>query len=154
MFLAFSPFYFQVFGASLLSLFWILFQVDCYFLFIYLVLWVSTLFFHLCYISLSFNFSFELAPLEVSFLQALGLYSFFLLVLPLEGKAGWMVCADFLLGVTSACVLVWGDQADQTGNYRNNGTYTHTSTHSYNQNILKKRVQEIAFVNKRNNKWY
>ena len=31
LFLAFSPFYFQVFGTSLLSLFWIPFQVDCLF---------------------------------------------------------------------------------------------------------------------------
>jgi len=57
-----------------------------------------------------------------------------------------VVCVDFLLGVTCACVLVGGDQADQAGNYRNNGTYTH----SYNQSILKKRVQEIHLVNKGN----
>ena len=36
--------------------------------------------------------------------------------------------------MTCAGVLVRGDH---TGNYRNNGTYTHTSTHSYNQSILK-----------------
>ena len=47
--------------------------------------------------------------------------------LPLEGKVGGVVCVDFLLGVTCTCVAVGGDQA---GNYRNNGTYTHTSTHT------------------------
>ena len=41
-----------------------------------------------------------------------------------------MVCADFLLGVPCAFVLVGGDQADEGGNYRNNGTYTHTSIHT------------------------
>ena len=61
-----------------------------------------------------------------------------------------MVCVDFLLGVACACILVGGDQADQAGNYRNNGTYTYTHTHSYNQSILKKRVQEIDLVNKGN----
>ena len=36
-----------------------------------------------------------------------------------------MVCVDFLLGMTCACVLVGGNQAD---NYRNTGTYTYTHT--------------------------
>ena len=35
------------FWQSLLSLPWILFQIICYFLFIYLILWVSTFFLHL-----------------------------------------------------------------------------------------------------------
>ena len=48
----------------------------------------------------------------------------------LEGKIGWVVYADFLLGVTCACVLVEGDQVDQAGNYRNSGKHTHTSTHT------------------------
>ena len=51
-----------------------------------------------------------------------------------------MVSVDFLLGVTCVCVLVGGDQVC---NYRNNRTYTHISTHSYNQSILKKKVWEI-----------
>ena len=41
-----------------------------------------------------------------------------------------MVFVDFLLGVTCVYVLVGGDQADHTGNYRYNGTCTHTSTHT------------------------
>ena len=41
--------------------------------------------------------------------------------------------------------LVGGDQA---GNYRNNETHAHTSTHSYSQSILKKRVQETDLVNR------
>ena len=52
--LAFSPFYFQGIGLSLLSLLWILFQLAWLFPFIYLVLWVSALF-YLCSISLSFH---------------------------------------------------------------------------------------------------
>ena len=47
-----------------------------------------------------------------------------------------MVCADFLLQVTFACVLVGGDQADEGGNYRNNGTYIHTSTHTVITNVF------------------
>ena len=62
--------------------------------------------------------------LEVSFSQALGLYYFFLF-LPLEGNVGWVVCVDFLLWMSCACVLVGGDQV---GNYRNTGTCTHTHT--------------------------
>ena len=50
--------------------------------------------------------------------------------LSLEGKVGGVVCVDFFLGVTCICVPVGGDQADQAGNYTNNGTYTHTSTHT------------------------
>ena len=67
-----------------------------------------------------------------------------------------MVSVDFLLGVTCVYVLVGGDQADQVGNYRNNGTYTHTfkNTCSYNQSILKKWVQEIDLVHKGNQKCY
>ena len=41
-----------------------------------------------------------------------------------------MLCVDFLLVVTCARVLVGGDQEDHGGNYRNKGTYTHTSTHT------------------------
>ena len=48
-------------------------------------------------------------------------------------------------GAGCVCVLEGGDQAD---NYRNNETHTHTSTHSCNQNILKKRVQVIDLVNR------
>ena len=61
-----------------------------------------------------------------------------------------------MLGVTGVYVLVGGDQADQVGNYRNIGTYTHTfeNTCSYNQRILKKLVQEIELVNKGNQKCY
>ena len=58
-----------------------------------------------------------------------------------------MVSVYFLLGMTCVCVLVEGDQAY---NYRNNGTYTHISTHSYNQSILKKKVWETELVNKGN----
>ena len=47
---------------------------------------------------------------------------------------------------------VEGDQADQAGNYKNIGTYTYIHTHSYNQSILKKRLQEIDLVNKGNQK--
>ena len=72
----------------------------------------------------------KLAPIELSFSQTLGLHSFFLLLLPLEGKVSWVVCVDFLLGVISACVLEGGYQAHQAGSYRNNGTYTHTYTHT------------------------
>ena len=56
--------------------------------------------------------------------------------------------------MTCACVLAGGDQADQVGNYINNRTNTHTSTHSYNQSIIKKRVQEIDLVKKSNQKWH
>ena len=60
-----------------------------------------------------------------------------------------MVCVDFLLGVTCASVLVGGDQVDQAGNYRNSGKYTTLPhIHSYNQSVLKKRVQEIDLVDK------
>ena len=48
-------------------------------------------------------------------------------------------------------VLVGGEQV---GNYRNNGTCSHTSTQSYNQSVKKKRIQEIDLVNKGNQKWY
>ena len=61
-------------------------------------------------------------------------------------------CVDFLLGVTCACVLVGEDQVDQAGNYRDNGTYTHTSTHTVTTSVLKKRVQEIDLVNKESQK--
>ena len=91
---------------------------------------MSTLLFHLCCISLSLLFVclfvFSLAPLEVSFSQVLGLYYFFPLVFAFGGNVGWMVCADSLLGVTCARVLVEGDQVD---NYRDIGTYTHTVPH-------------------------
>ena len=40
-----------------------------------------------------------------------------------------MVCVDFLLGVACVCVLVGGAQADQAGNYRNNG-HVHTLPHT------------------------
>ena len=53
-----SPFCFQGFWSSLLSLFWILFQVVCYFVFIYLDFCVSILSLHLCSISLPFHFFF------------------------------------------------------------------------------------------------
>ena len=144
LFLEFSPFYFQLFRSSLISLFQILFQADCLFplrssslLSFYLVLSF------VLYFSVFFFFS-NLLHLRSPFL--LGLYSFFFLVFPFEGKVGWVVCVDFLLGVICACVLV----GDQAGSYRNNGTYMHTSTHSYNQSILNKRVQEIGLVNKEN----
>ena len=41
-----------------------------------------------------------------------------------------MLCVDFLLVVTCACDLEGGDQEDHRGNYRNKGTYAHTSKHT------------------------
>ena len=41
-----------------------------------------------------------------------------------------------LLGVTSACVIVGADQANQEGIYGNNGGYTHNSTHTFISNIF------------------
>ena len=55
-----------------------------------------------------------------------------------------MVCVGFLLGVTCACVLLGGEQADQIDNIWD--IYTHFHTHSYNQSYLKKSVQEIDLV--------
>ena len=137
MLLAFSPFYFQVFGASLLSLLWILFKEITYFLFIYLVLWVSTLPFHLCCISLSFHHLFFFFFLTCSTWGLLSsgfmvVFFFSFWFLSLEGKFFWVVCVDFFLGMTCDCVLVGGDQV---GNYRNKETCTHTSTQSYNQSV-------------------
>ena len=46
--------------------------------------------------------------------------------------------------MTCTCVLVGGDQV---GNYRNTGTctYTHFHTYSYNQSVLKKRIQRLTW---------
>ena len=128
MLLTFSPFYSQVFRASLLSLFWILFRDIIYFLFVYFVLWVSTLLFNLCFTSLLFIFFFS------NLLHSRSLFPR-LEGCTLEVTVSWVVSVDFLLEVTCACVLVVGDQV---GNYRNTGTYihTHTSIHNYNQRVL------------------
>ena len=101
------------------------FREITYFLFVYLVLWVSTLLFHLCCISsLSFlSFFSNLLYLRSPFPRLYSCISSSFWFFPLEGKVGWVVCVDFLLVVTCACVLVGTDQA---GNYRNTGTYTHT----------------------------
>ena len=50
-YLSMSPFYFQDFGSSLISLLWILFQENAYFLFICLVCWVFTMSLHLLHVS-------------------------------------------------------------------------------------------------------
>ena len=49
--------------------------------------------------------------------------------------------------MTCTCVLVGGDQV---GNYRNTGTctYTHFHTYSYNQSVLKKRIQRLTWCAK------
>jgi len=95
-FLAFSPFYFQGFWTSLLSLFWILFQVDCLFP---LRLFGLGFYLVLCCISLSFHF-FSPQTYSVWGLLFPAFRVVFLLpfgFLPLEGKVGSMVCVDFLL---------------------------------------------------------
>ena len=110
---SFSLFYFQVFGASLPSLFSILFQIDRLFpLHLFgLVSFYLVLSFVL-YLSVFSSFFSYLAPLEVSFSQAWRSYSFFLpQPPPLERKVGWVVCVAFLLGVTCACVLITGNLA-------------------------------------------
>ena len=110
---SFSPFYFQVFGASLPSLFWILFQID--FLISSSFIWSCKFLpcsFIVLYFSVFSSFFSYLAQLEVSFSQAWRSYSFFLPQLPpLEGKVGSVVCVAFLLGVTCACVLISGNLA-------------------------------------------
>ena len=68
--------------------------------------------------------------------------------MPLEGNVGWVVCANFLLGVTCACVLGGGDQFQ--GNYGNNGTYMHTSTRAVITKAFYIWVQEIDLVSKKN----
>ena len=104
MFLVFSPFYFQDFGSSLLSLLLILF-LDCLFLL------------HL------FSFvSFYLPPSSAVFLCLLILLKLLCLgspfrrlqvhsshcfwCLPPVAKVGSMACVGFLVEGTSACVLV------------------------------------------------
>ena len=59
-----------------------------------------------------------------------------------------MVCVDFLLGVTCACVLVGGDQVGITEILGH--IHTHFHTYSYNQSVLKKILHEIDLVNKGN----
>ena len=114
--LTFSPFYFQVFRAALLSLFWILFQVDCLFpLHLFgLVSFYLTLSFVL-YFSVFSYFFFSLTSsswglifpgFSVVFLLPFG----FCLV---EGNVDWVICVDFLLRVTCFCLLVGGNQANQ-----------------------------------------
>ena len=67
-----------------------------YFLFIYLDFCVSSLFLHLCSISLPFHyFFFKLIVFEVSFSQASRLNSFFLLVSALLRLVQWFVQASY-----------------------------------------------------------
>ena len=103
-------------------------ELTC-FLFIYLVFWVSTLLFHLCFISLSFHrHHFFFLNWSIWGL----LFPNFRVVLLLffdfcpwrEMLVGWFVLIS--CWVTCACVLVGGDKV---GNYRNTGTYTYTLPH-------------------------
>ena len=74
----------------------------------------------------------NLLQLRSPFPRLYGCILFSFWFLSLEEKVFWVLCVDFLLGMTCACVLV-GE--DRVGNYRNNGTCTHTSTQSYNQSV-------------------
>jgi len=107
---------FQGFCSSLLSLFWILFQAVSYFLFIYLDFCVSSLFLHLCSISLPFHYIFfKLIMFEVSFSQASRkveffpwrrLNSFFLFVSALLSLVQWFVWASYRVRfVVSLCLF-------------------------------------------------
>ena len=106
------------------------FREITYFLFVYLVLWVSTLCFHLYCISLFFHlFSFFLF-LACSTWGLLFPGFRVVLLLPFdfcpwrEMLFGWLVLIS--CWGWCACILVGGDQV---GNYRNTGTYTHTLPH-------------------------
>ena len=106
----FTPFYFRGFGTSSLSLFWILFQVVSLFLLcLFDLVHFDFVYSFVLYFCL-FIFSPQLTPFEISFSQALGSYSFLLLVLLSVVKVGSVVCVDFLLGVTCACTVVRGGE--------------------------------------------
>ena len=136
-----SPFYFPIFGASLLSISWILFQVDCLFP-LYLSLWIiGLILLFILYFSvfsfLSFFLSFFFCSCFCFFLtcSTLGLSSpgftfySFILFFAIGGKIWLSGLCCVLVRVSCVCVIVGGDKADQSNNYRNNGTYTHTCTH-------------------------
>ena len=112
-FLAFSqsvcPLNFWDFGSSLLSLLWILFQVDCLFplhLFIYL--------FYYGFLPCSFIYNIFICLFILSNLLCLMSHFHRLQVyssscfwyLPLVGEFGPVTCVGFLLGGTGACILV------------------------------------------------
>jgi len=107
--LAFSPFGFQGFWSSLLSLFWILFQVAAYFLFIYLGLCFPSLFLHLCSISLPFLFFFfffDLFCFRSPFPRLQWLHSFFLLVSDLSLVQQFVEALHRVKFVLSVCLFV------------------------------------------------
>ena len=105
--LVFSPFYFQDFGSSLLSLLWILFQVDCLFpLHLFgLVGFYLTPSSVVCFSVFSFCLTYLLC-LGSLFrrLQVHSSHCFW--CLPAAGRVGSVGCVGFLAEGTGACVLV------------------------------------------------
>ena len=115
MFLIFSPFYFQDFGSSLLSLLWIVFQVDCLFL---LHLFVLVGFYLAPSTAVYFSvFLFCLTYCVWGLLsQAASCSSWNFLCLPPVGKVCSIGCVGFLLEGTGACFLV-----DESGSCLSSG---------------------------------
>ena len=108
--IALSPFYFQSFGSSLLSLFWILFQVVAYFLFIYLVFCVFSLslYLHNIFFCLFIFFFFKLLCLRSPFPRLQVWISSCFWFLPPVGNVSPVFNVGFVLGVNCACILVEG----------------------------------------------